>query len=89
MLYKKIGGNENYPDDLNAMVNYHHYGENRVITRKFPSMLKEMVCFLHLCLAEGAYICLPVAHNVHQFFCPTGFTDVFDCPKLEGDQEVV
>ena len=28
----EIGGNENYPDYLNVMVNYHNHGENRVIT---------------------------------------------------------
>ena len=32
------GGNENSPDSLNGMVNYHYHGENRVITRSFPSM---------------------------------------------------
>ena len=26
-------GNENYPDYLNVMVNYHCHGENRVVTR--------------------------------------------------------
>ena len=26
-------GNENSPDSLNGMVNYHYHGENRVITR--------------------------------------------------------
>ena len=39
ICYKKIGGNENSPDSLNAMVNYHYPDENRVITRYFPSML--------------------------------------------------
>ena len=32
------GGTENSPDSLNVMVNYHYHGENRVITRQFPSM---------------------------------------------------
>ena len=32
-IYKKLGGNENSPDSLNAMVNYHYHGKNRVITR--------------------------------------------------------
>ena len=27
------GGNENSPDSLDVMVNYHYHGENRVITR--------------------------------------------------------
>ena len=30
---QEIGGNENSPDSLNIMVNYHYHGENRVITR--------------------------------------------------------
>ena len=30
---QEIGGNENYPDSLNVMVNYHFHGENRVIIR--------------------------------------------------------
>ena len=29
----KIRGNENSPNSLNVMVNYHYYGKNRVITR--------------------------------------------------------
>ena len=28
----KKGGNENSPDSLNVMVNYHYHSENRVIT---------------------------------------------------------
>ena len=38
ICYTKIGGNENYPDSLNVMVNYHYHRENRVITRQFPYM---------------------------------------------------
>ena len=30
-VIRHIGGNENSPDYLNAMVNYHYNGENRVI----------------------------------------------------------
>ena len=29
----KNGGNNNYPDSLNVMVNYHYHSENRVINR--------------------------------------------------------
>ena len=32
ICYIKNGGNDNYPNSLNVMVNYHNYGENRVIT---------------------------------------------------------
>ena len=32
-VIQKIGGNENSPDSLNVMVNYHYRSENRVITR--------------------------------------------------------
>ena len=31
--YIKNGGNNNSPDSLNIMVNYHYHSENRVITR--------------------------------------------------------
>ena len=31
-VIKNIGGNENSPDSLNVMVNYHYHGERRVIT---------------------------------------------------------
>ena len=31
-VIQKIGGNENSPDSLNVMVNYHYPGKNRVIT---------------------------------------------------------
>ena len=32
-VIQEIGGKKSYPDSLNAMVNYHYHGENRVITR--------------------------------------------------------
>ena len=32
-VMQKIGGNENYPDSLNVMENYHYHDENRVITQ--------------------------------------------------------
>ena len=32
-VIQEIGGNENSPDSINVMVNYHYHGENRVITR--------------------------------------------------------
>ena len=32
-LIPKNGGNENSPDSLNVMVNYHYHGESRLITR--------------------------------------------------------
>ena len=32
-VIQKNGGNENSPDSLNVMVNYHYHSENRVITR--------------------------------------------------------
>ena len=38
ICYTKIGGNENYPNDLNILVNFHYHDENRVITWYFPSM---------------------------------------------------
>ena len=38
IFYTKIRGNENSPDSLNVMVNYHYHGENRVITRYLPYM---------------------------------------------------
>ena len=33
ICYIKNGGNDNSPDSLNVMVNYHYHGENSVITR--------------------------------------------------------
>ena len=38
-VIQKIRGNNNYLNSLNVMVNYHYPGENRAITRKFPSMV--------------------------------------------------
>ena len=32
-VIQEIVGNENSPDSLNVMVNYHYHSENRVITR--------------------------------------------------------
>ena len=32
-VIQDIGGNNNSTDSLNVMVNYHSYGENKVITR--------------------------------------------------------
>ena len=29
---QKIGGNKNYQNSLNVMVNYHYHGKNRAIT---------------------------------------------------------
>ena len=37
-VIRKIGGNDNSPNYLNVMVNYHYHGEKRVITRRLPSM---------------------------------------------------
>ena len=31
-VIQKIGGNDNYPNSLKVMVNYHYHTENRVIT---------------------------------------------------------
>ena len=31
-VIKEIGGNENPPDSLKVMVNYHYHSDNRVIT---------------------------------------------------------
>ena len=31
-VIQEIGGNDNSPDSLNVMVNYHYHIENRVIT---------------------------------------------------------
>ena len=31
-VIQEIGDNENSPNSLNVMVNYHYHGENRVIT---------------------------------------------------------
>ena len=31
-VIKEIGGNENSPDSLNVMLNYHYHRENRLIT---------------------------------------------------------
>ena len=31
-VIQEIGGNENSPNSLNVMVNYHYHVENRVIT---------------------------------------------------------
>ena len=33
ICYTKNGGNDNSPDSLNVMVNYHYNDENRVIIR--------------------------------------------------------
>ena len=38
-VIQEIGGNENYPDSLNIMVNYYYHGENSIISRKFSSMV--------------------------------------------------
>ena len=38
IYFTKIGGDENSPDSLNVMVNYHYQGENRVVTWYFPYM---------------------------------------------------
>ena len=32
-VIQEIGGNENSPDFLNILVNYHYHGENGVINR--------------------------------------------------------
>ena len=30
---QNVGGNNNYPDSLNVMVDYHYHGGNRVVTQ--------------------------------------------------------
>ena len=37
--YTRNGGNENYPDSLIPMVNYHYSSENRAVTPKLPFIL--------------------------------------------------
>ena len=32
ICYREIGGSNNFPNDLNGMVNYDYHSENRVIT---------------------------------------------------------
>ena len=32
ICYTSSGGNDNSPNSLNVMVNFHYYGKNRVIT---------------------------------------------------------
>ena len=32
-VIQKLGGDKNYPNSLNVMVNYHCHGENRIIIR--------------------------------------------------------
>ena len=44
---RKIGGNNNSPNLISIMINYHYPGENRVITGQFSSMLRES-CFCRL-----------------------------------------
>ena len=39
-IIQNIGGNENSPNSINVMVNYHYHGENRLITRQLPSMFE-------------------------------------------------
>ena len=38
-VIQKIGGDKNSPNYLNIMVNYHYHGQNRIITRKFSSIV--------------------------------------------------
>ena len=38
-VIQKIRGNENSPDSLNVIVNHRYHGENRIITRLFPTMI--------------------------------------------------
>ena len=58
------GGNENSPDFLNVMVNYHYHGENRVITRLFPSMVIGWIIFSLNCLfLPGMCIAIPYGYN--------------------------
>ena len=38
-VIQKIEDNDNYPNSINAMVNYHYHGESRVINNQFPSMI--------------------------------------------------
>ena len=33
ICYTKMGGNQNSPNYINIMVNYHYHGENRESTR--------------------------------------------------------
>ena len=35
-VIQKIGGDKNYLDSPNKMVNYHYQGKNRVITQQLP-----------------------------------------------------
>ena len=37
-VIQKFGGNENYPNDLNEMVNYHYEVKTRVINWQLSSM---------------------------------------------------
>ena len=38
-VIQEIGGNNNSPNSLNIIVNYHYHGENRITTRYLPSMI--------------------------------------------------
>ena len=40
ICYTKSVGNENAPDSLNVMVNYHYHCENMVTTRQLPYMVQ-------------------------------------------------
>ena len=44
-VIQEIGGNENSPYSLKVMVYCHYHGENRVLTRKRPSMLYAILTF--------------------------------------------
>ena len=39
MSYEIMGGNKNYPNYLNVIVNYHYHGKYRVITWQFLYMV--------------------------------------------------
>ena len=49
-VIQEIGGNDNSPDSLNVMINYHCHGENRVITQQFPYMPVSRLSMLSLML---------------------------------------
>ena len=69
MLYKKIGGNNNYPNSLNVMVNYHYHGTNRVTTQQFPSMDVTIYVAIFVVVVIAIYVDVSVSMDVAVGYC--------------------
>ena len=69
-IIQKTGGNNNSPNSLNVMVNYHYHGGNRVITSNYHICLKMEYSLyldtLRCCLC--IIVTLLVADDSHEAF---------------------